>query len=76
MNLHMNLIHENAELLMQENELLANVQGDDYDVDEYALQLSKIVDRRFEMVNGLKERLGLFQEQLKKEEELSQKQRR
>ena len=76
LNLHMNLIHENAELLMQENELLANVQGDDYDVDEYALQLSKIVDRRFEMVNGLKERLGLFQEQLKKEEELSQKQRR
>lgn len=76
LNLHMNIIHENAELLMEENKLLADVQGESYDVDEYALRLSKIVDRRFEMVNGLKERLGLFKEQLKKEEELSKKQRR
>ena len=75
LNLHMNIIHENAELLMEENKLLAEVQGESYDVDEYALRLSKIVDRRFEMVNGLKERLGLFKEQLKKEEELSKKQR-
>lgn len=75
LNLHMNIIHENAELLMEENKLLAEVQGESYDVDEYALRLSKIVDRRFEMVNGLKERLGFFKEQLKKEEELSKRRR-
>ncbi|KAL3794076.1 hypothetical protein ACHAWO_010927 [Cyclotella atomus] len=76
LNHHMKIIHESAELIMEENKLLADVQGDNYDVDDYALRLSKIVDRRFEMVNGLRERLGLFQEQLKKEEELSKMQRR
>ena len=76
LNLHMNIIHENAELLMEENKLLADVQGDDYDVDEYALRLSKIIDRRFEMVNDLKDKLCSFKEQLKKEEELSKQQHR
>jgi hypothetical protein len=76
MNLHMNMIQESANLLTVENKLLLDVQSDDYDVDEYALRLSKIVDRRFEMVNCLKERLELFQKQLKKEEDLSKKQYR
>jgi kinesin family protein 2/24 len=76
LNRHMKMIQESAELIMEENKLLADVQGDDYDVDDYAMRLSKIVDRRFEMVNELRERLGVFQEQLKKEEELSKMQRR
>jgi kinesin family protein 2/24 len=76
MNLHMNMIQESANLLTVENKLLSDVQSDDYDVDEYALRLSKIVDRRFEMVNCLKERLELFQKQLKKEEDLCKKQYR
>ena len=75
LNLHMNVIHENAELLMEENALLANIQADDYDVDEYASRLSQIVDRRFEMVNSLKERLSEFKDQMKKEDERSMKQR-
>eukprot|EP00804_Cyclotella_cryptica_P009693 CCRYP_011250-RB/>CCRYP_011250-RB protein AED:0.03 eAED:0.03 QI:182/1/1/1/1/1/2/276/576 len=73
LNLHMNIIHENAELLMEENKLLSSVQGDDYDVDEYAMRLSEIVDRKTEMVENLRERLLSFQGQLKKEEELSKK---
>jgi hypothetical protein len=58
---------------MEENKLLSSVQGDDYDVDDYAMRLSKIVDRKTEMVENLRERLLSFQEQLKKEEELSKK---
>jgi kinesin family protein 2/24 len=76
LNLHMNIIHENAELLMKENVLLSSVQGDDYDVDEYAAKLSEIIDRKTEMVQDLKDSLLSFQEQLKKEEELSKNRRR
>jgi len=73
LNLHMNIIHENAELLMEENQLLTSVQGDDYDVDDYATRLSKIVDRKTEMVESLRESLLSFQKQLRQEDELSKK---
>lgn len=73
LTLHMSVIHENAELLTEESKLLQSVQGDDYDIDEYATSLGLILERKTNLVLSLKEKLGSFQEQLNKEEELSRR---
>lgn len=53
LNLHMNIIQENAELLTEEGRLLQQIQGDDvvdYDIDAYATRLSEILDRKASVV--------------------------
>lgn len=71
LNLHMTSIQENAELLTEEGGLLHSVQGEDYDIDQYASRLGEILDRKTELIHSLQDRLGSFKELLKKEEELS-----
>lgn len=72
LNIHMTSIHENAELLTEEGGLLQSVQGEDYDIDQYASRLGEILDRKTELIHALQHRLGSFKELLRKEEELSQ----
>lgn len=45
LNSHMNAIQESAELLTEEGQLLAEVQGDsvvDYDIDKYITRLDEV----------------------------------
>lgn len=67
---HMESIQENAELLTEEGGLLNSVQGEDYDVDEYASRLGEILDQKTEMIHSLQDRLGTYRKLLRKEEEL------
>jgi hypothetical protein len=49
LNLHMNVIQENAELLTEEGRLLQSIQGDDvvdYDIDAYAGRLQEILGKK------------------------------
>ena len=46
LNLHMNIIQENAELLTEEGRLLQQIQGDDNDIDAYASRLDQILERK------------------------------
>eukprot|EP00579_Thalassiosira_antarctica_P010054 CAMPEP_0201913946 /NCGR_PEP_ID=MMETSP0903-20130614/4261_1 /ASSEMBLY_ACC=CAM_ASM_000552 /TAXON_ID=420261 /ORGANISM="Thalassiosira antarctica, Strain CCMP982" /LENGTH=613 /DNA_ID=CAMNT_0048449253 /DNA_START=13 /DNA_END=1854 /DNA_ORIENTATION=- len=71
LNLHMTSIHENASLLTEEGVLLASVQGEDYDIDQYASRLGVILDQKTDLIHSLRDRLGSFRELLRKEEELS-----
>ena len=71
LNLHMKSIHENAELLTEEGTLLQSVQGQDYDIDDYATRLGEILDRKLVLVQTVREKLVSFRALLKKEEELS-----
>jgi len=71
LDMHMKSIHENAELLTEEGGLLEAVQGEDYDIDEYASRLGEILDRKTVLMHSLQERLGSFRNLLRKEEELS-----
>lgn len=76
LNLHMSTIQENAELLTLEGRLLQGIQGDgvvDYDIDNYASRLGTILDRKTELISGLKDKLFSLRSQLKREEELSQR---
>ena len=71
LNLHMQSIHENAELLTEEGGLLQMVQGEDYDIDHYAKRLGEILERKTFLIHSVRERLCSFTTLLKKEEELA-----
>jgi hypothetical protein len=75
LNLHMQSIHENAELLTEEGALLQSVSqgggGEDCNFDLYASRLGDILDRKTEVLVELRGRLELYRDLLRKEEELS-----
>ncbi|CAM9648429.1 unnamed protein product [Ectocarpus sp. 8 AP-2014] len=76
LNLHMNIIQENAELLTEEGRLLQQIQGDDvidYDIDAYATRLSEILDRKMTLMSSLQKRLRNFRGHLEAEEKASVK---
>lgn len=74
LNIHMNVIQENAELLTEEGRLLQQIQGDDvidYDIEAYANRLDEILKRKYELIIILQRKLRLFKKHLKKEENIS-----
>jgi hypothetical protein len=76
LNLHMNVIQENAELLTEEGTLLQQVQGDgveDYDLDMYTLRLDEILARKMELIGDLRGRLVGFRARLQQEESAAKK---
>lgn len=73
LNLHMNVIQENAELLTEEGRLLQQIQNDDKDIDAYAARLDEILARKQTLITVLRAKLASFRECLKKEESVSSK---
>jgi kinesin family protein 2/24 len=76
LNMHMNIIQENAELLTEEGRLLSQIQSDDdaeNDIDSYANNLDRILDRKQELIVLLREKLTAFRQNLVKEELVSQR---
>lgn len=74
LNIHMNVIQENAELLTEEGRLLQQIQGDDvidYDIEAYANRLDEILKRKYQLIVILQKKLKLFKRHLKKEEHIS-----
>lgn len=71
LNLHMNIIQENAELLTEEGRLLQQIQGDDNDIDAYATRLDAILERKQVLITQLRKRLKNFRDALAQEEVLS-----
>jgi kinesin family protein 2/24 len=60
--------------LTEEGQLLQTVQGEgvgDYEIDEYASRLGRILDRKSHLIASLQEKIASFRGQLKREEELS-----
>jgi kinesin family protein 2/24 len=73
LSLHMQAIQQNAEYITEENKLMEAVQGEDYDMDAYALRLAEILQHKTEMILSLRGRLEPFRELLSREEELAKK---
>ena len=74
LQLHMDSIQENAQLLTEEGNLLAKVQGEDvvdYDIDVYAERLDRILERKIKMYTELQRNLKTFRSHLAEEESLS-----
>lgn len=71
---HMKSIQESAELLTEEGQILAKIQGDDvvdYDIDAYAERLEQILDKKINMNMALRRQLQRFRRQLQREEIVS-----
>lgn len=74
LNLHMSIIQENAELLIEEGRLLQQIQqqGDEHDLepdyDTYALRLDQILEKKQELINVLQTKLKAFRQKLIQEE--------
>ena len=63
-----------TELLTEEGQLLARVQGEDvvdYDIDAYASRLDEILARKVGMIQELRQQLNAFRQNLKEEEAAS-----
>jgi hypothetical protein len=74
LNVHMNVIQENAELLTEEGRLLQQIQGEDvidYDIDAYAQRLEEILQRKQQLITLLQRRLKAFRRHLQREESVS-----
>ena len=74
LNLHMNIIQENAELLTEEGRLLQSIQGEDimdYDIDAYCSRLAAIIKRKQYLNDMLRNKLQTFKGAIAREEELS-----
>lgn len=73
LNEHMAAIQENAELLTQEGQLLSQVQGRDvidYDIDDYATKLHRLLSRKLEITTRLLDNLNVFRQHLALEEQV------
>eukprot|EP01017_Pseudomicrothorax_dubius_P021371 TRINITY_DN2304_c0_g1_i2.p1 TRINITY_DN2304_c0_g1~~TRINITY_DN2304_c0_g1_i2.p1 ORF type:complete len:770 (-),score=242.21 TRINITY_DN2304_c0_g1_i2:135-2444(-) len=73
---HMGAIKRDANLLTEESDLIANVQGMgeiEYDVDLYVQKLEEIIKKKLHMYNVLNKKLQKFKTLLKEEEEISSK---
>lgn len=70
LNLHMNIIQENAELLTEEGRLLQQIQCDDNDIDGYAARLESILERKQSLIGILQSKLTSFRQALSKEEQV------
>ena len=73
LNLHMNIIQENAELLTEEGRLLQQIQSDDNDIDAYAARLEAILARKQSLIQILQGKLAAFRHSLQVEENVFQK---
>mmetsp|Transcript_14987 Transcript_14987/g.33839 ORF Transcript_14987/g.33839 Transcript_14987/m.33839 type:complete len:537 (-) Transcript_14987:185-1795(-) len=54
---HMQAIHESAELLTEEGQILSEAQGDNPDMEEYAHKLDEILERKHVLITSLRVRL-------------------
>jgi hypothetical protein len=73
---HMASIQENAEMLTEEGQLLARVQGRDvldYDIDGYTARLEHILQRRAAGTRDLLAKLTEYRRLLRMEEKMSRR---
>jgi kinesin family protein 2/24 len=76
LNTHMSNISESAQLLTEEGKMLQMVQRDGVkagDIDAYAARLEEIIERKTQLIEQLEEKMAIFRDSLKREEELSKR---
>ena len=76
-NTHMNVIKEDAKFLTEESELITkikrienNPEDEDFKMEEYLIRLEQIIDKKIFMYSGLKNKLDIYKEHIKQEDEM------
>ena len=72
---HMNVIKNDAKMLTEEGELITKIKGigvqtEDFTMDEYLIQLEKMVDKKISMYSNLKGKLDIYKKHIKEEDEM------
>ena len=71
----MNVIKNDAKMLTEEGELITKIKGigvqtEDFTMDEYLIQLEKMVDKKISMYSNLKGKLDIYKKHIKEEDEM------
>ncbi len=73
-NLHMTIIKEDAKLLTEEGDLITNIKavGDEseFEMEEYALKLERIIDKKISLYTDLKGKIDVYKKHIKEEDEI------
>ena len=76
-NTHMNVIKEDAKFLTEESELITkikrienNPEDEDFKMEEYLIRLEQIIDKKIFMYSGLKNKLDVYKDHIKQEDEM------
>jgi hypothetical protein len=77
MNLHMEIIKDDAKLLTEEGDLLSNIKGfgenEDFKMDAYISGLERIINRKLLIYGNIKKKVELYKQHIKEEDELRKK---
>lgn len=74
-NMHMNIIKEDAKLLTEEGDLITNIKGkededSDFEMEVYSKRLENIIDRKISLYNDLKTKIDIYKKHIKEEDEI------
>jgi kinesin family protein 2/24 len=76
---HMNVIKDDAKILTEEGELITKIKGinselnEEFTMDEYLNRLEMIIDKKINMYSELKDKLDIYKEHIKEEDEMRKK---
>ena len=75
----MNVIKDDAKILTEEGELITKIKGinsdlnEEFTMDEYLNRLEMIIDKKINMYSDLKDKLDIYKEHIKEEDEMRKK---
>jgi kinesin family protein 2/24 len=75
-NIHMNIIKDDAKMLTEEGELITNVRGVgdvQYEMDAYTRRLDFIISQKINLYQGLKKKIDVYKRHIKEEDEIRKK---
>ncbi|MCQ2818866.1 MAG: hypothetical protein MJ252_16495 [archaeon] len=79
-NSHMSVIKMDAQFLTEESDLItkfkkieAGPDDEDFKMEEYLGRLEEIIDKKIKMYSGLQNKLDIYKEHIKEEDEMRQK---
>jgi kinesin family protein 2/24 len=75
-NIHMNIIKDDAKMLTEEGELITNVRGVgevQYEMEVYAKRLDSIITQKINLYQGLKKKIDSYKRHIKEEDEIRRK---
>jgi len=74
-----NVIKDDAKILTEEGELITKIKGinsdlnEEFTMDEYLNRLEMIIDKKINMYSDLKDKLDIYKEHIKEEDEMRKK---
>jgi kinesin family protein 2/24 len=72
-NIHMNIIKDDAKMLTEEGELITNVRGVgdvQFEMEAYTKRLDNIIAQKIGLYQGLKKKIDLYKHHIKEEDEI------